>query len=43
MYIFIKVGATMALICLGDRYIEISTLEISVGYITLYTFLVQSI
>ena len=30
MYIFLKVEANLALMCLGDRYIEISTLKIAV-------------
>lgn len=38
MCIFVKVEAMMILMCLGDRYIEISTLVIDVGYIILSTF-----
>lgn len=38
MYMFVKAKVVMALMHLEDQYMEISLLEIGVGYIIPYTF-----
>lgn len=38
MYMFVKAKVVMAFMHLEDQYMEISLLEIGVGYIIPYTF-----